>query len=293
MKKIIKDYFTFTKKERVAVIVLLVLMAAFFVLPGLFKRKEEKAVVPQEMAEQLASLQEKNNGYDSNRRYRNYNNDAGQSTVKAELFYFDPNTLSEEGFVRLGLRPKTAHTIVNYRSKGGRFRSPEDIRKIWGLRPEEANRIIPYIRMQQAGSPKPNIPVKPAIINVATATANEFKFYTGNDASMPFRIIKYREKLGGFIRVEQLKETFGMSDSLYESMLPHLTITSVATRKININTASVEELDAHPYIDKAYAKGIVQYRQQHGNYTSVQEIMKLPYITENLFNKTAPYFTVE
>ena len=68
-------------------------------------------------------------------------------TVKQELFFFDPNTLAEDGFVKLGLSQKIIHTLINYRNKGGYFKTPEDIRKIYGLSKADADRLIPYIRI--------------------------------------------------------------------------------------------------------------------------------------------------
>ncbi len=83
----------------------------------------------------------------SNYQYdRNSNNYYTKS--KGELFYFDPNTLSAEGWKRLGLRDKTIGTIQNYLSKGGKFRKPEDVSKIYGLFPNEYERIAPYIKIQ-------------------------------------------------------------------------------------------------------------------------------------------------
>jgi competence ComEA-like helix-hairpin-helix protein len=70
-------------------------------------------------------------------------------------------------------------------------------------------------------------------------------------------------------------------------------LTSKAIKKININSASVDEMKSHPYIRYNIANAIFQYRQQHGNYHSVEEIKKIMTINDEIYNKASPYLTVE
>jgi hypothetical protein len=83
----------------------------------------------------------------------------------------------------LGLRAKTIQTIINYRSKGGKFKNAEDIRKIWGLRKDEADRLIPYIKIADtrvASGSKPynnnstNTYNKPQVVDINLATPYDF-----------------------------------------------------------------------------------------------------------------------
>jgi competence ComEA-like helix-hairpin-helix protein len=111
--------------------------------------------------------------------------------------------------------------------------------------------------------------------------------------SLPYKIVNYREKLGGFISVQQIKETYGMVDSIYNTILPYLQIKTIELRKININTATDYDLSVHPYIDKSIAKAIVIYRTKYGGYSTVADIKKIVFITNEVFNKIAPYLSVE
>ena len=56
------------------------------------------------------------------------------TSQQENCFYFDPNTLSKDGWQKLGIRDKTIKTIQNYLSKGGHFRKPEDLQRVYGLR---------------------------------------------------------------------------------------------------------------------------------------------------------------
>jgi len=63
--------------------------------------------------------------------------------------------------------------------------------------------------------------------------------------------------------------------------------------KININTASAEELDTLPGIGRATAADIIEYREKHGKFKKIEDIMKVTGIKENKFNKIKDYITVD
>lgn len=219
------------------------------------------------------------------------------------LFKFDPNTLSPEGWKDLGLRDKTITTIQNYLSKGGRFREAADIKKIWGLFPDEAERLMPYVEIEKsaqgydnarsAGTYRPKEPAKslnPISVNESDTAA--WIALPGIGGTLSQRIVKFRDKLGGFYSVDQVAETFGLPDSTFRQIKPLLTLAG-EVKKINLNTATLEELKNHPYIKHPVANALVQYKAQHGDYKSVEDIKKIMIITEELFVRVSPYLAVE
>ncbi|MBC7587979.1 MAG: helix-hairpin-helix domain-containing protein [Chitinophagaceae bacterium] len=307
MKKIITDYFSFSKKERVAVFIVLLVAAGFIALPYFFGIKKKSFPQNQALQEQIHALQ--NNKKKSVYTVNDDDNISPQPSTemgvanKITLFQFDPNTLDKDGWMRLGIKEKTAKTIINYHSKGGKFKTPEDIRKIWGLRKEDADRIIPYAVIPSSnanksndynGFQKPNpTNSKPVLLDANTATFQELRTLPGIGNSLPYKIVKYRERLGGFLNMLQVKETFGMNDSIFEAILPFLHVLPTETKKLNINAASDFELGGHPYIDKNVAKAITIYRTQHGGFKSVEEIKKIVFITNEVYNKISPYLEVK
>lgn len=239
--------------------------------------------------------------------------DYKSSVQQQQLFTFDPNTASLNDFVRLGLKPKVAQTILNYRNKGGRFYQKEDFSKIYTLSEQDYKRLLPYIRI--AGSParayatskdspkseKPddaeNAPHsypqkqdKPVLIN--TAAAQDLMQIRGIGNGYASRIIKYREILGGYHKVEQLKEVYGMSDSLYEAIKPFIVIEPEHIKLIAVNVASEEELYKHPYIRKM-AKYIVSYRNEIGGFKQVEDFKQVPLINEEIYRKIVPYLSLK
>jgi len=305
MKKIMADYFSFSKKERIAVLIVLVLAGGFIALPYFFGVKKNARPTDEKLQQQISALQSNkpkasNSSKDEDNNWQHYQ-PSNNATVKAELFQFDPNTLDEAGWVRLGIREKTARTIINYRSKGGKFKTPEDIRKIWGLRKEEADRIIPYATVSPsnnsynyAGYQKNNTAAsKPVLLDANIATPEQLRTLPGIGYALPYKIVKYREKLGGFLNMQQVKETYGMNDSIFAAILPFLHVLPIEIKKININAATDFELGGHPYIDRTIAKAITIYRTQHGGYKSVDEVKKIVFITDEVYNKISPYLEVK
>lgn len=248
--------------------------------------------------------------YDEN-NYTNYYEPSERNYYtkpKAEVFYFDPNTASANDWKRLGVRDKTIETIQKYLSKGGHFYTPEDISKIWGLHADDVERLLPYVRIQNIqkqyannysnNNDKPsynNSSYKkpaPQIIEINTSDTTAFISLPGIGSKLAQRIITFRDRLGGFYSVDQIKETYGLPDSTFIKIKPKLVLTNTTVKQININTASLDEMKAHPYIRYAIANAIIQYRTQHGNFSSVADIKKIVIITDDIFNKVSPYLTV-
>ena len=115
----------------------------------------------------------------------------------------------------------------------------------------------------------------------------------GIGSKLSKRIISFREKLGGFYSVAQIGEVYNLPDSTFQKIKKFLVVNSKAIRRININSATADQLRAHPYINYTVANAIFQYRQQHGNYSSVEDLKKIMTISDEMLNKVSPYLSVE
>ncbi len=223
----------------------------------------------------------------------------------AKRFPFDPNTLDEPGWLALGLPARNVRTILHYRAKGGRFRRPEDLQKIYGLSPALAEQLIPYVRIatvaDQTGEARPEpdnrlpYPAKPAVVvDVNTATVEEWKALRGIGDVLASRIVRFRDKMGGFRSIDQVAKTYGLSDSVFRSIRPQLVMQATpVVHRININTAAAWDMYRNGLVDKQVAKAIVVYREQHGPYRSVAGIRNIPFITDSLYKTLEPLFTAE
>jgi competence ComEA-like helix-hairpin-helix protein len=311
------EYLSFTRKERVGIIAVVLLLMIYPCIPFIYAIfYEEKPVDHKAFEKEIAELNAKEQDSSSDFTFRNYTednhyyepsqrNDYGKAG-KGELFYFDPNTLSVDGWIKLGVRKKTANTIHNYTNKGGRFYKPEDIAKIWGLHEDEVKRLLPYVRIESKPAAdfnksyypvkdetyeKPKYTIRPVDVNYSDTAA--FIALPGIGTKLAARIIAFREKLGGFYKAEQVAETYGLPDSTFQKIKARLVISNSNVKKLNINTASLDELKVHPYLRYNIANAIVQYRTQHGNFSDVSDIKKIMVVTDEIYGKVATYLSVK
>jgi competence protein ComEA len=310
MKNGWKEYLTFTKKERTGIITLLVLIAVVTVLPLFFTStpplpdKAEWEKLQAQLA--LSGSNQADSFQQATRKQRRKHAsvmDEPASLSGTNLFEFDPNNLQAAGWKRLGLSDRIVHTIRNYLAKGGHFRKPEDLGRIYGIKKTDVARLLPYVKIespaahadQKGQAVKPGYPPKPVIamvdINVADTTA--WIALPGIGSKLAQRICHFRERLGGFYSIEQVAETYGLPDSTFQLIQPYLQFSAGAVKKLNINTVDVNELKQHPYIRWQVANAIVQYRQQHGLFQSTADLQKIMLITPEIFQKIAPYVIVE
>jgi competence protein ComEA len=299
-KYLLSEYFSFSKKERTGIIVLLSLIVFFLLLPlafPLFIQQKQYSNVLKELPVHIVIKKDSIRSMDEDdHAWHDYNKPIAKPV---SMFYFDPNTLDKAGWEKLGIRDKTIATIQNYLSKGGKFYKPDDIKKIWGLHDDEVQRLLPYIQIQNAvlSQPSKYIPYEkkkaaPSIIDINTADTTAFIALPGIGSKLANRIVEFRNKLGGFYKIDQIAETYALPDSTFQLIRPRLQLNDPTVKQININTATLDELKAHPYIRYYLANAIIQYRNQHGNFSSVDDLKKILLITDDAFTKMKPYLKV-
>ncbi|MDF2187396.1 helix-hairpin-helix domain-containing protein [Paraflavitalea sp. CAU 1676] len=346
MKNYRKHFLSYSKKERTGIFVLVGLIIATITIPSLVPppvMEADKAAF-EKLRAQLAKLESDNSPQDETSKSReglagHHEEPASAARSGGRLFPFDPNTLAVEGWIQLGVRARTAATIQRYLAKGGRFRAVTDIYKIYGLKKEEADRLVPYVRIpvgtnmdrfagseMVAGLPAGKTrgegnrgtsgtggrgafrdgrgsgqdlsygrytkPSGTPVIDINTADTTAFIALRGIGPALAGRIVRFREKLGGFHRMEQVGETYGLPDSTFISITPYLQCISPVLRTIDINNASFEALDAHPYISRQQAGAIVRYREQHGPYQSVDQLLQITILSPEGLDKIRPYLSV-
>ena len=217
--------------------------------------------------------------------------------TEPELFTFNPNRLPEKDWQRLGFSEKQIRSIKNFESKGGVFRTKADVKKMYAINEAEFNRIAPFIDLPE--EKKEAVVFKKAAkpfltVDIGTADTVELTQLPMIGDIMAYKIFNYREKLGGFYSVTQLKEVYGLRDSTYTIIFPHVVLKdSTNLKKMNLNTAGYDELNAHPYINSKIANVILAYRKQHGPFQDIRDLQKVALVDAELYRKIAPYLKVE
>jgi len=231
--------------------------------------------------------------YNSNRQYNRDYSYPDEVRNEPQLFDFDPNTATKDELERLGFKPWQAENILKYRSKGGKFKQPSDIAKIHGVDATFADKLMPYIKIESQSQPQSQSASYDILVNVNTASEADFQNLKGIGAAYSKRIVAYREKLGGFVSVQQLREVYGMTDELYNSISANLEIKDEPVRTININTADFKTLVSHPYIDNKIANAILNYRDFAKTIKSTDELVKQKAISQSDYDKISRYISVE
>jgi DNA uptake protein ComE-like DNA-binding protein len=241
--------------------------------------------------------------------------DKKENDKTAESFEFDPNTVSESELMRLGLSEKQATMWIKFRNAGAKFKTAVDLKKLYGLTEENYAHLEPLVKINPANFnevlaanvyPKPqtysggagvfssNKLTAGQTIDINKSTIEDWQKIPQIGAFRAKNIVDFREKLGGFSSVAQLGEMRGFPDSTYQAIKPFLKFEAKVYRKINVNTATFEELEKHPLIDKKQASLIVAYREQHGKLANVKDIGAILAFTDKVWlEKVFAYLSVE
>lgn len=300
MRKWINSYFNFTKAEFNGICTLFVVITLCIALPRIYTWFRPDAPTKAEMQEiQALNLE----GTIKNPAAQNNAYKTKAASPKMKLHPFDPNTLDQQGWQDFGLSPKQAGAIIKYRQKGGRFRKAEDLQKMYTIRPEIYQQLKPYVQIKDSIS---QVRFRTYSTTKADRAANTsavvvyelngldtmgMQAINGIGPTFARRIYKYRERLGGFARPEQLLEVFGIDSVHYERIRSQIQIDEGQVRKININTADFETLRQHPYLRYKQVNAIMEYRKQHGNYSSFADLKKVAILPAETVDKLVPYFS--
>ena len=227
-----------------------------------------------------------------------------RDTIEIRMQVFDPNTVDSITLLHLGFKPWQAKNMLKYRAKGGKYRKKEDLKKLYGMTDSMYLALEPYIHLTQDSIVVDSAKVdsarmdslppwrsikKDTILNLRTADTTELKMIRGIGSYRAKMIVRYREQLGGYARVEQILEARGMDKVVADSILPHFYIDSVVVNKMPVNKMRPEVLQRHPYLNFEQAKAIYEYRRKHIRIKSAEELKKIKGLSSEDIEKIVIY----
>lgn len=127
------------------------------------------------------------------------------------------------------------------------------------------------------------------VIEINTADSATLTTLHGIGPSYAMRIIRYRERLGGFNRKEQLKEVFDLDSSTYSGLQAQVKVDASHIKKIPINSVAFEELSRFPYLSYKQMNAIIQFREQHGDYETIGDMKNIAILDDGILRKIEPY----
>jgi len=303
-KNLMRSYFSFSKKELNGIFILFILMGIVLIIPYLYPLLVEDQeydfetfkIEAERFRASAAKVQTQQN---------KSNRNLGIVSVKTVYFEFDPNKLSDENWLKLGLSLKQIHVIRNYELKGGKFFKKEDLKKIYSISLEQYSKLEPFIRIRgiyssndhksfitnyklASGQKKTIAP----IVELNAADSIQLLNIRGIGPAFASRIIRFRNRLGGFYIKQQLLEVYGIDSVKYEQLKDLIDVNAGLISKIDLNSFTFEEIKKHPYLTYKQVNAIIQYRSQHGLFKSIHDLSNIAILNEEIIRKIEPYIVL-
>ena len=288
-----KDFFYFIKSDRRAIVALgcvAVFAIGVLLVVDAWKDKENGTI-----AKEKVSVEDEKD----------------EERVEVVMREFDPNTVDSLTLIGFGLKAWKVKNFLHYRAAGKVFRSAEEMGKTYGWTEEDVERVRGYVRVGKEYEKKD---VKKWEMREKmeeredrqTYTSNKFQTLTKVDVNMADTallrrvpgiggkiseaIVAYRKKLGGFYSVEQLRELKIVSPELLEWFE---VSSSPDIQRLNINKASFQALNSHPYISYEQTKALLQYIRLYGKVKDEQALLETGLFTKEEVERLKPYLAFE
>lgn len=292
--------FLLTAEQWFGVLILVVLIVSTLILVKHYKPHQEEQLTwtNDSVKSEFVEYQSQQDSIRKAEWKKTYKRD----TIAICMQEFDPNTADSSTLVHLGFKPWQAKNMLKYRAAGGKYRKAEDMRRLYGMTDSMYHALEPYIRiavedtvdsvkvdtMRVDSLVRWKSEKKDTILNIRTADTTELKMIRGIGSYRARQIVRYREQLGGFVRVEQVLEAKGM-EQLADSVLHSFVLDSVVVNTMNINKVSVQRLSKHPYLRFEQAKAIYELRRKYVRLDSIGQLRELDCLSEETIQKLTPY----
>ena len=294
----LRKWFSFSKGERVAIITILAVIL-LLILACLF-RPSRKSLSDASLHNLDSLLALRQAAIELQQQQQA---EKPQEVAELHPFPFNPNTITEEEWLQMGLTDRQVRNIMNYKAKGGKFYSKNDLGKLYTISEEEFAQLEPFIVLPEVARGKSVKSSSQAGVSTGSTTAlgsttattapSEKKAIPIVDLNTvdsttlvelpqigPYtavRIIEFREKLGGFIDKEQLRDVKGMDEARFAAIEPHINLGMVEIRKVDVNRADFKTLVHHPYLSYEQVKRIFNQREKRGmikNWVQLEALLK-------------------
>ena len=288
--KHVKSHFKFNTQERSGIFFLLLLLVlvqiGYFILKESGSVSFETMVPDKETQHQINLLKQK-----------------AMSSDTLKLFPFNPNFITDYKGYTLGLSPDEIDRLHAFRNKGKFVNTVAEFKKVTQVSDSVLNKISPFFKFPEWVSRRANLsfeqndnpkPTQQKIVNVLidlnTATEEQLKGIYGVGDKLAARIIKFRDRLGGFVLDEQLADVYGLRPEVVERIFKQFRVMKIPDiEKLDINSATAEELSKLVYINKSLAYDIVAFRDHNGGIRSFDELLEIEAFPADRINRIALY----
>ena len=221
---------------------------------------------------------------------------------------FDPNAMTEEIFQIFDINMYARKSWRSYLDKGYLFYKTEDIKKIYGLKDEEYNRMQAFVEIKKkkytrkyrksekfkvdtGATKKKNVGQREEDfdIEINTASVEDFQKLKGIGPKRSKTIVKFREKLGGFHSIEQIGEVYGIDSILYASLKEKLKVDTLKFDRIDLDVLRTDSIVQHLYLGYKDRKKIRAWLYMQGETAQKSELINIKGIDSIKIRKLIPY----
>ncbi len=219
----------------------------------------------------------------------------------------DLNIIPDEKLKKLGLPEFLVNNVLKYRSKGGKFYSPEDVRKLYGMSDELFSQMEPFLvfsekqnrfdskdtKSDSSGRKANKIIYEDIQLGINTADSVDLVKIKGIGAYYAGEIVKHRKQLGGYLGMYQLMELYKMDSTRFSAWSKNLYYDEVPIVKISLNNADFKVFLNHPYIDFETTEYITTKRKKLGKFASLYELKDPQKMPDSLYQMILPYLKLD
>jgi len=295
IRQIIRKYFYFSKGEQRGILLLLILIVLIFLANCFIFRFEKREGLTDSIINQYSDVDVTEN----------------KTKTTLSLFPFDPNVADSLKLDSLNLPYWVKKNLLSYRRHNGELKYKEDFLKIYGMNDSIYSRVKEYIVLPDKPvikkkvstiftgghkeKVKKNIIVreKKKIVEINSASAEDYEKLWGIGDVLSERIIKYRKLLGGFYSKEQLLEVYGLPIETFLEIKRYLKVDTIDIVKLNINFSGYRELLFHPYLQKDDVKRILNYRDSVGFIEDKKQLLESSVLEDSVYRKISHYIEVK
>jgi competence protein ComEA len=277
--KWLKDYFDFSRREETGIMVLAGMIVILFCLQYVW----------------MYTIPDRKTDFTEIKQWSEKIKSAGKQAEKDSITSalsnqqtFDPNTTDFKGLIQLGFSREIAGRMIRYREKGGRFKKPDDLMKIYGMKEDLYLKLRDRVRISFPGKNGESVPV-----NLNTADSLQLLGVKGIGPVFASRILTLRKKLGAFVNKEQLMDVYGIDSDKFETLKTQVFVKGNRIYQLDINKAGLSEMRMHPYIGNKLGTIIFRYREANGPFKKPEDLKKIYAVDEKTFRKLAPYVKIQ
>jgi competence ComEA-like helix-hairpin-helix protein len=296
------EVFRLSNKEFRAQIILAVLCLVIITLKNIYLAEKSSFTLTHRTFDGFDSIQAQNQFVAEKQKDLSTYDSLTKGKQKVVIEFFDPNVVDAEKLISFGLSKKQVASWIHFRERGGVFFKDRDICKLYCLTDLQKRSLMPFVRISkkevqsQLSSQKNEKPYEPssrkviqASLDINSCTSQELEELPGIGNVLAERIVKYRNRLGGFASLDQLSEVYGLDQEKIRLFVHRLRLNDKKVNRIQINLDNDSIIKKHPYFNYKMLRLLSAYKKQHVYISGKDDLMKIPVFNDSIIRKIEPY----